>query len=264
MKIVGILVWYDEDPAWLAACVASLAKAEVEHVVAVDGAFALYPNGTPTSGSEQHAAIQETCRGAGIGWTLHVPPIVWLGNEVEKRSFAFRLAETLTTEVDWYFLMDADQIVTTAVGLRDKLEATDKHVGEVRFHDEGEEPLSGFPVRCVFRALRGLHLAGNHFTYALPDGRCLWGQSRVREPVVEPAEDLSFVEVEHRAKRQTARRAAQLAYYERRSRLNAENEFPSIWHRDRYIDDLQRERLGAVTRGESTTHVDLELARLGC
>lgn len=220
MRLVGILNWYDENPAWLAACIASMARAGVEHVVAVDGAYALYPGGRPSSNRSQHDAIFYTCHGAGIGCTLHVPTDVWFGNEVDKRTFAFRLAEQSTTDEDWYFVIDADWTITSALGLREKLaEEPTLAVAEIRIHDSNVEPLGGYAFRSVFRALRGLYLHGNHFTYRTEDGRRLAGQA----PSLEPALDLSFVEVEHRMEgRDRARVHARDAYYERRDRLGVE------------------------------------------
>ena len=225
MRLVGILNWYDEKPSDLAACVASLAKAGIEHLIAVDGAYALYPNGSAASPVEQHETILAFCRGAGIGCTLHIPPDVYPGNEIEKRTLGFQLAEHVTEEDDWYFLMDADQVIISALGLREALERTDLHVAEVRFHEKGYDPLSGYPVRCIFRALRGLHLFESHCAYRTVDGRFLWqgNISTGREPPQEAALDASFVLVEHtREGRTPERQNGKNLYYDRRARLGAE------------------------------------------
>ena len=92
MKLIAILCWYDERPSWLAGVTASLARLQVAHLVAVDGAYGLYPKGHGCSGTEQQQTIVETCRAAGIGTTVHTPPEPWFGNEVEKRNLAFQLA----------------------------------------------------------------------------------------------------------------------------------------------------------------------------
>src|SRR6266498_1360247 len=57
LKIIAILSWFDESPSWLSACVASLARAGCSHLVAVDGAYRLYPDGRPHSGIAQQDAI---------------------------------------------------------------------------------------------------------------------------------------------------------------------------------------------------------------
>src|SRR5262245_27680513 len=153
MRLIGILNWYDEKPAALTACVASMVKAGIDHLVAVDGSYALYPNPEPSSDPVQHDVILGICRGAGIGCTLHVPTEPYPGNEVEKRTLGFQLAEEVSDENDWYFLMDADQIILDATGLKEALEETELDVATVCFQEMGVNRIGGFPVRCVFRAL---------------------------------------------------------------------------------------------------------------
>lgn len=216
MRLIGILSWYDERPDWLAATVASLAKAQVEHLIAVDGPYALYPDTRPASPGEQHDAIRETARGAGMGLTLHVPAEPWIGNEVEKRTFCFQLAETVAEPYhDWYFLCDADAYIVNAIGHIARLEGTDCDVAEIVM-SERYDGLGGFaPLRCIYRAIGGLHLDANHYTYRTPDGRDL--NNGV------PACDLSCVEMEHRIREPNSyRRQAQMAYYERRDREQVE------------------------------------------
>ena len=225
MKLVGILSWYDEKLSDLVACITSMARAGIDHLVAVDGAYALYPNGSASSHISQHDSIIGACRGLGIGCTLHIPQEVFFGNEIEKRTLCFQLAEQITTEDDWYFIMDADQTVTEAAGLRERLEATDLDVAVVRFYEAGNDPISGFPVRDLFRAIRGLHLWGSHCTYRTGDGRFLWANvSTGREPREEPALDLfPHVAICHAPRNRTReRQTAKDAYYERRTRLGAE------------------------------------------
>lgn len=239
MRLIGILNWADESPSWLAACVSSMiVHAQIDHLVAVDGAYALLPGGRPFSGFEQHQVIDEVCRASQCGLTLHAPQDVWFGNEVEKRSFGFQLAEQMTDgEQDWYFLMDADQIVTSALGLRHVLEDTDLDVGETWFterYDPHENDTtdrvarsvnwpreSRLPVRCIFRALRRLHVAENHYTYLAGNGRVLW----TGDPQMIPAVD-TRMEIEHRTRlRDLARKEQQQAYYRRRDELGVERMF---------------------------------------
>lgn len=219
MKLLGILSWYDERPSWLAGVIASLAKAEIAHLVAVDGAYSAYPNGKAYSGPEQHAAIVEVCRALEMGCTIHTPREPWFGNEVEKRNYAFRIAESLADPlVDWYFLADADHFVTSAMGHMQALERAEEDVAEVRFSErlDGSFDMGGCPLRCVFRAVPGLHFETNHFTYRLPDGRNLHAPG-------EPVCDLSMVEVEHRTQwRDSYRKERQQTYYRRRDELGLE------------------------------------------
>lgn len=220
MRIIGILSWYDERPSWLAGVVSSLAKhAEIDHLIAVDGAYAAYPDGKPFSGAHQAEAIYEVCRNLQVGLTLYTPQEVWFGNEVEKRNYAWKLAESVAEPFeDWYFICDADTFVTEGIGLRKRLEVAEEDVGAVMFHEplDGSWDPGGCYLRCVFRAIPGLRFDTNHFTYRLPDGRNL------HDPFVPPV-DLSFVRVEHRTQwRDVYRKQKQDVYYRRRDELGLE------------------------------------------
>lgn len=240
MRLIGILSWYDESPSWLAACVSSMiSHAEIDHLVAVDGAYGLLPGGRPFSGFEQHQVIDEICRASQIGLTLYAPREPWLNNEVEKRAFAFTLAETVAElEEDWYFLMDADQVVTYAGGIKHILENTDEDVGETWFYErfdpfaDGNDGLvarrvdmpreARMPVRTVFRALPRLTVVDNHFTYIADGGAVLWnGGNGGTVPAVD-----TRCEIEHRTRlRDMARKQQQAAYYRRRDEMRAERTY---------------------------------------
>jgi hypothetical protein len=242
MKLYGLISWYDEAPSWLSACVASLAKVGCDHIVALDGAYAFYPEGKPRSGPEQAEAIYRTAEGAGMGCTIHAPSEVWLGNEVEKRSKLFEIAEVISEpNVDWWFVMDADQVVIDPdpSTLKPRLEATDLDVAETMF-EERMDPYATklkaetarkthwnrttqFTVRNLFRALPQLRLATNHFTYRTADGRRLWGNAVMGEAALEPALLLHDVRIEHRTWfRDLARHESQYTYYRRREELGIE------------------------------------------
>lgn len=220
MKLIAILSWYDEPAEWLAACVASLCKAGVEHVVAVDGAYAAYPEASlnPRSGAEQHAAILETCHAMQAGSTVYSPFEAWQGNEVEKRSYGFRLAEQVAESGDWYWVMDADQVVIRSSGLLDDLASTPLDVAESWFYERNalNDP-TRFSLRNLFRAIPGLRVVGNHYTYMTMDGRRLWGDGRLEPSLITRAE------VEHRTwLRPRARQQKQNDYYRRRDMIGAE------------------------------------------
>lgn len=100
MKLVAMLSWFDEKPAWLSTVVSSAAVAGCDHIVCVDGPYSLLTLTGSSSGVEQHDAIIRAASVAGIGLTLHVPDRPFIGNEVEKRSLMFRLALQITTEDD--------------------------------------------------------------------------------------------------------------------------------------------------------------------
>ena len=203
MKIVCCLSWYDESPAWLATVVAAAAKAGCNHIVAVDGPYALLTATGRSSGVLQQDAVTHAAHVAGIGLTLHVPDSPFGGNEVEKRSF-----------------------VTKAVDLRRRLEQTDLNAAEVMVCNSSDPQVIKVsnhkqPIRLLYRAVRGLEVAGAHYFYRYPvdDGfSYLWGQ-----PPLEPALELHDVEVEHWSEqRDQLRQAEQQAYYHRRSEVGAE------------------------------------------
>lgn len=229
MRIIGLLSWYNERPSWLAATVASAAP-HIDHIVAVDGAYMLYPGGKPHSSTEQAEAVRQTARACGIGCTIHEPQTVWTQNEVQKRSAMFRLGEAVASpNEDWYFVLDGDEIVTDCYcDLRQTLTDTDLDAGTVTFWDDrdhqapDERPfVTGFtseqPIRVLFRAIPGLKVEGKHYCYVTPDGRYLWGD----EPC-ELALDVPL-RIEHRStKRDLWRQKESKDYYATRDELNIE------------------------------------------
>lgn len=229
MNLVGIVSWYDELAEWLSASITSIVQhCGVTHIVAVDGAYHAFPEGIarPRSGGEQYAAIIETCNALGVGCTIYSPNEAWAGGEVEKRSYGFRLAEGVAEAgVDWYMVMDADQVVTSCGDLKNELEMSHLDVGQVMFWERnGLQDPTWAPVRCLFRALPGLEVRMNHYTYVTQDGRRLWGD----EPGLAPPV-LTSVEIEHRTwLRPRARKLRQEAYYERRNRLGLERATTSV------------------------------------
>jgi hypothetical protein len=218
VKLIACLSWFDEDPGQLAELVITMARAEVDHIVAVDGAYALFPQAKGGSPSEQAAAVLYAARGAGIGVTIHVPPHPWVGNECEKRSFLFAAAH-LAAEAgkDWLWVLDADEVIESADGLRAALEATDRDVAEVLLTDDG----SAVAMRMLFRALEGgIRVVGTHSTYLDALGRQLWAPAGD----VVAAEQLFDVRVRHRpSARSVLREAAQERYCQLRDEVGAED-----------------------------------------
>jgi hypothetical protein len=225
VKIVALLSWYDEHPSWLSGTIASLAPF-TDHIVCVDGAYRLFPEGKPSSGSSQHEAIVEVCYASKIGLTLHVPQTVWLGNEREKRAFMFDLGRTVArTREDWFFAIDSDELVTEAPqDLRKRLSETSYDVAQVGLWRRPPHPEPRFswpteetPSRQFFRALPGLTLEHDHYTYTTEDGKVLRGRGETPE-----VEDLSDLKVEHRLGRDLNRLERQRAYYSLRDELGVE------------------------------------------
>jgi hypothetical protein len=228
VKLIALLSWYDE-PTWcLTELVASLARAGVDHVVAVDGAYALYPEGRAQSPGEQAQAILAASQGAGMGCSLHAPRDVWFGNEVEKRTFLFAAGHQVAEPgEDWLWVADADEVVTESTGIRDALEQTTFDVGEVvldAFSANGGEGQAF--IRKLFRAQSsGIWLRDNHFTYMTGDNRMLWQGAYSTSPELMAACPLHFVRVSHRSfVRDDHRMAQRRRYYDRRRDLHAELE----------------------------------------
>lgn len=224
MRIVGLLSWYDESPAMLAAAVTSVAPL-VDHIVAVDGAYILFPEAQPASPADQANTIRDVALAHNLAVTVHHPNARWLGNEVEKRTFMFRLAEAVTTSDDWYYVMDADEQVTHVhCDHRAILASTSHDTAEVSYWWHRPHKTPGaypFPtplreqqgITKFFRAIPGLHCHGNHYWYRTPDERTLWHPGR---PAEEP-ENLRDIRVQHRNQERDLWRQQQAAgYYKRR------------------------------------------------
>lgn len=236
-RVVGLLSWYDEAPSWLAATVSSFGQ-HLDHLVAIDGPYAAYPHGgVIRSDPGQVEVIQRTCDALGIGLTLYQPTEAYFGNEVEKRTLGFRLAQTITDTSDWIWVFDADEVLTSAPSdLRTQLNYVESDVVEVSliqhngYDDAGEviqhvaiQPRSQSSLRMLFRALPDLRVQGNHFTYVAgpqDDPVYLWGVDHLP---LERTTLIPGVEVEHRTHRRSAHRmAASHEYYRTRDALGLE------------------------------------------
>jgi hypothetical protein len=244
MRLVAILSWYDEPADLLEEAVASLAKLPVDHLVAVDGAYELYPAGTARSDAANADAILRGAAAGGFGVTLHEPTDVWRGNaEVEKRNLAVRLAEAVTDPDDWYLVLDADHVVTRcAPDLRARLTASEKLVASFGLTQEPRraseltpaqrasviahsdhwwgtiDAPQTMPTRMLYRAVRDLRYGPQHWCVSTGSAR-LWGPGPLAD-----AEDLSdFLLVEHRwSARPDERLARAVDYYERRDEAGVE------------------------------------------
>lgn len=231
--IAGLLAHYDESPLWLAAAIQGAAKL-CDHVIAVDGAYALYPGGRASSGPEQAEAIAEAAYAAGIGCTLHTPASVWMGNQIEKRNFMFKLAQQMTTPADWVFVFDADDLVThVPADLHDRLDAAEEDVAvytlwwteDMHATPAREEAAQAFPYPHeaanryfpgLFRALPGLRVEGAHYHYLAERGSDtihLRGHPDYHD--LEPFLNLTDMRVQHRHPQRTKARLDTSAAYDR-------------------------------------------------
>lgn len=244
-SITALLCWYAEPAEWLMATVSSVARC-CDHIVACDGAYALFPDAFehPTSGPEQVAAIMLAAHASGIGCTIHVPSEPWQGGEVEKRSKLFELglqvAEPMT---GWLFVLDADEVIShVPADLHERLAATDKHVaGVTHWQRNSRHPVptqdAEVPVwnprpsvesnvwhRALFRAIPGLHVEGAHsVNVADLDGRKVYLRGRHDLHDLEPIEDIPELMVEHRHDwRPTGRAQAARDYCQLRDAVGVE------------------------------------------
>ena len=247
MKLVAVLIWYDEDPQLLYETVTRLGQIPVDALVAVDGARDLYPGATGSSPSSNHAAIADAARTIGVTATIHSPARPWEGSgEVNQRTFALRLAEALTEPDDWFLVVDADHILERVdASFRGRLEASDKEVATYALVQRAREvaelsPLEREviaahadewpgtvdapeiePLRMLYRARRGLRYGPLHWELTGPKGK-LWG---LGTDALLPAEDLTELLVfEHAWDHRTEDRLrAALEYYDRRDEAGLEN-----------------------------------------
>ncbi len=220
MKIIALLNWYEESVSWLAAWTTAAAKV-ADHVVCVDGAYDLFPGALrrPTSGPEQAEAIIEAAHAAGIGATVVVPKKHWRGGEVEKRSFILA-AGMLVAEpmVDWFLWVDGDESVASVpLDLRERLEATECHVGGVTLWQrnarhplptDGQDVafLDGSPMcesvrdhRVLYRAVPGIRCEYAHYIIVCEvDGEKLYLRGREDLHELAPMINCTDLTIEHR------------------------------------------------------------------
>lgn len=242
MKIVALLSFYDETDEMLRESIGSL-KGFADALVAVDGAYKLYPGGKPSSGEASHAVIREVCQEIGIDVNLYVPTTVWRGGEVEKREKMFRYGERLASrrDGDWFFILDGDFVITDHLGARDALKKVRQEVASVTL--DNVTGISLHPL--LFRAHRGIKVGPAHHHWQLRDGRWLWHPLHGL-----PAADLSQkMIVEHRQKdRPKGRSDAALAYYATRDRAGIELPGPRSLTREERLQLRRKRRLGAQKR----------------
>lgn len=188
MKVVAILCWFDEPSEWLEKLPLSL-KGVATHLVALDGRYSRFPSERDESPQENYTALQNGCERAGIELLLDRGR-VYEGDEVEKRTHSFQLAETLTSPDDWYMIIDGDMYAHTLKphATNRLLRSTDKHVAAARLVEDGKVQCEGFPT--FFRAHRGLRCDTNHYTYVTDSGLILRGDAKadvvpfVQSPVI--------------------------------------------------------------------------------
>jgi hypothetical protein len=178
VKVIALVSFFDERADWLSACVASLAKC-VDHVVAVDGAYRLFPQAAGHSGDIQAGAIIGTAQALGLGVTYMAPSGPWMRNEVEKRNHALELTlAECEPDVDWILVIDADSLVTQVPSdFKAVLEDTKENVGSYYLTEDFEGGTGKYPARYLYRAHPSLHIRYAHFDYRREQNGqevCLW------------------------------------------------------------------------------------------
>lgn len=208
MKLVALLNFYDERPDWLAVCVASLATC-CDHVVAMDGAYAMFPQARSNSGDVQAGAIIGTAQALGLGVTYSAPKDAWKGNEVEKRNALVQMGKSVADPGDWFLVMDADMIVKDVPGgLHATLSETDCMVGTYLIEETFQGQAGRHPIRYLVRCAEDLHLTRTHFGYRRGD-TLLWEMGGL------PAVQTDLV-IEHRGHERAVTRNQRGDEYDRR------------------------------------------------
>ncbi len=227
MRLIALLAFYDEPTTFLEAYVDGLAVAGVAELVALDGAYLLYPDAKPWSRVEQRQALTDACRHAGIKLRLHVPPGVWRSGEVAKRTELMRLADTYAKPGDWLLILDADEhILTAPADLVTALNAQPHDVATLELcrqqsADGPSDQDMTTRERRLMRAGLEITVVSNHATYITATQKVLW--SAGREDLQAPAHTIAGLHVVHMTRhRPQARHAARGAYYSARYLANIE------------------------------------------
>jgi hypothetical protein len=206
--IAALLSFYDEPPKFMRELVESLRLIDCRQLVAMDGAYALYPNAEPSSPEKCRKALRQACYQNGVKLTWDEPDAPW-ETEAAKRTELFRLAETVTMEDDWYCRIDGDERFIQAP--KDLPETLDGLKARAATAELIEPDGSWQSLRVFYRAERGIQVVGNHYTYELPDGTRLYGDHN--DDRVVPAAYTPCL-IEHRnLRRSKARRDAGLGFY---------------------------------------------------
>lgn len=221
MKLIALLSWFDEPVELLRECVASLGFCD--HLVAVDGCYALYPAASCRSSRLQTNAIITTAIKTRLPLSLHIPSGPWQGNEVEKRSAMFRYGNALAEPGDWFLVIDGDETVAQAdLGLKRVLEDCPEDVAMFKLVGWAQDQNL---VRGLFRADPTLRVEGAHYRYIVGHGderRVLWGNVEVdREETAFNAGHLLMVR-HQRHRRPDDRLQAANRYYEARDQAYIE------------------------------------------
>jgi len=204
VRIFGCMIWFDENPRWLAANVAAFARI-CDHVIAVDGGYFAYPEARPASGGDQAEAIVVAARTAAVGLTLHVPNEVWMGNETEKRTAYCKIVNALATPYeDWMLVLDADEEISEVSPLaRRDLETTELDAAEIGMWTTDELRSWFGPSRRLYRVMERMEYGPTHFSLSGrgPSNEVVWLNGlgpKYGETMGEALSMVTAIRVEHK------------------------------------------------------------------
>ena len=240
MKIVGVMIAYDEHPHWLATAVSGFAQV-CHDIVYVDGSYALYPQAKPRSHPSEPEAVMQACDAAGVGCVVYRPSSVFMDNEVEKRNMSLRLAGTLDPE--WIVVFDADYHVTSVdvTSFRFDLATTDRNSATFKRIDTDGERRWVTRNRGIYRWTDDLAYGPAHWTISgTYDGekQWIWGPEHVPGGAsnVSPTLDLDSLTCIHRTHdRLTERKNAMTAYNTIRDTYEVEKVDRSVFEAERAL-----------------------------
>lgn len=205
--------------------------------MAVDGAYALYPNGEARSSTLEEFALADACREHDLHYSIFHPAQTWQGGEVEKRAYMFKHAlewRRVTPLEDWFLIIDGDMTMDDGANIpriRETLAATPHDVAENTFaelvHGTGDALTNVMRFRSLFRAIPGLTVEGTHWLYVVPRDngtrRFMW-HSVSGNISPEPAADLTgeLCLLHRPVTRERERIRSRQKYYEAREQHVAE------------------------------------------
>jgi hypothetical protein len=190
MRITAALSWWNEKPEDLIKCIKGMTTI-ADSVVAVDGSYRRWPNGTPKSSDEEVTAITDACKEYGLECLILQPNRLWKG-EIEKRSYLMSVA---TCNSDWVAVFDTDHIVLgNREEVRKELESYSNDVCRVSVlldtpvnpdKKTEEASVTNWHLRCaeneayqcaaIFRSLPGFRVERFHWWYsAIKDNQRMW------------------------------------------------------------------------------------------
>lgn len=225
-RIAALMSFYDDPPDMIERAIESVAEL-VEVIVAVDGAYGVFPSGEARSPAEQVDAIQETAAACDLDLLLYQPNDVWHGGEVEKRDFMFRLADTM--RADWYTILDTDFIFEYPYRLGVQSVFEDLRVAQKRGFEVGKVTLidhvstpganskrrveNELPLFYRVAGLAPIHIGPTHYhTWREGSEEHLWGC--LNTPQVAHFDMTDTVHVRHEWwHRDEARQARKWGYY---------------------------------------------------